>query len=251
MLHAQLSGEELLQMEHGMIRLLPGNLYLRDWGFPFDSQTTDMHIRGVMIPRNCISFSKMCVHNPMLSWSMSDPEGALFWKLWSQLFDELSQIDIGTAEILVLGFLGFLNGLISGGDKLQAQGHSRLRVMELHLQAQLRGDVSVEDLCKHFHVSRATVFRLFKSHGGLKHYVDRLRLERCYSELRSADPRRTTIGEVAAGWGYDDPKTFNRRFRNQFGVPPSNVLAIGFDAEKAVLNSQRTTTGHSNLFRNF
>ena len=51
-LHAQLDGEELLHMEHGIIRLLPGNIYLRDWSYPFESQTISMHIRGILIPRD-------------------------------------------------------------------------------------------------------------------------------------------------------------------------------------------------------
>lgn len=251
-LHAQLSGEELLQMEHGIIRLLPGNIYLRDWAFPFDSQTSEMHIRGVMIPRNFISYNKLfSEHNPILSWPLSAPKGALLWTLWSQLFDDLSNVDIGTAEILAQGFLGFLNGLVTVVDQTQEPGHSRLRSMEQHLKTQLRGDVSVEDLCKYFHVSRATVFRLFKNHGGLKHYVDRLRLERCYSELRSADPGRTTIGEVAAGWGYNDPRAFNRRFRTQFGMAPSKVHGIGFEPEQTIQISEATTAEYNNYFRNF
>jgi AraC-like DNA-binding protein len=251
-LHAQLSGEELLQMEHGVIRFLPGNLYLRDWAYAFDSQVVDMHIRGVMIPRYRLRFSRLFnVHNPVLSWSMSEPDGALLWRVWSQLFDELSRVDRGTADVLTEGFLGFLNGIVMVDDRGHRPGHSKLHAMEQYLQTQLRGDVSVDNLCEHFHISRASLFRLLKSHGGLKHYIDRLRLERCYAELRSSDPQRVTIREVAAGWGYEDSSSFNRKFRKQFGLPPSTVLGAGYDGEKAVHEGQQVPSELQKPYRNF
>jgi len=251
-LHAQLSGEEILHMEHGIIRLLPGNIYLRDWAYRFDAQTTGMHIRGVVIPRIGLTFSgQFAPHNPILSWPMTEPKGRLLWTLWSQLFDQLEQVDLGTAECLAQGFIGLLNGINTGSTPGQQPGKTKLRALELYLQARLRGDVGVEDICRHFHISRATVFRLFKEHGGLHSYVDRLRLERCYAELRSADPCRTTVGEVAAGWGYADPKSFNRKFRDQFGMPPSRVLGAGFDWKSRENGQHRPDAEYANLFRNF
>lgn len=243
-LHAQLSGEELVQMQHGILRLLPGNLYLRDWAYPFDSQATRMHIHSVVIPRQCLASSNIFnVHNPVLSWPMSEPKGQLLWELWSRLFEQVPFLDLGTAEVLSRGLMGFLDGLIGGDQQHSVNRQPTLQAMEHYLQSQLRGDVRVEDLCRHFHVSRATVFRLFKSHGGLKHYLDRMRLERCFSELRSADPRRTGVGEVAAGWGYGDPTNFNRRFRAQFGVPPSKVLGSAVDPKHAPGDSQSDIEG--------
>jgi len=33
-LHAQIAGIERLVMDHGVVQLLPGNIYLRDWAYP-------------------------------------------------------------------------------------------------------------------------------------------------------------------------------------------------------------------------
>ena len=251
-LHAQLSGEEMLQMEHGIMRLLPGNIYLRDWAYTFESQTIDMHIRGLMIPRQNLNFSHLFnVHNPILSWSMSDPEGKFLWETWSNMFDQLANLDMTGADVMSRGFLGLLNGMMSNGNQVQARGNSKLSEMERYLRTQLRGEVSIEQLCQHFHVSRATLFRQFKEHGGLKRYIDRLRLERCYSELRYANPQLVTVGEIAAGWGYNDPRAFNRKFRKQFNLPPSKILGTWFHADTSNGSMQSTSINKLGSYRNF
>lgn len=170
---------------------------------------------------------------------------------WSHLFDQLSQLDLSTADVLSQGFLGLINGMLSSGKHDQARGRTKLHAMEQYLQAQLRGDISIGQLCQYFKVSRATVFRLFKEHGGVNRYIDALRLERCYSELKHANPQVVTIGEIAAGWGYHDPSRFNRKFRKQFDLPPSKVLGTWFHADTSSGNSRVTGNGRPSLYRNF
>ncbi|MEM1112192.1 MAG: AraC family transcriptional regulator [Pseudomonadota bacterium] len=228
-LQAQYFGEELLVMQHGIMRLLPDHIYLRDWAYPFESLVEDMHIRSIAIPRRLLSASSMFnLHNPIMSWSRSEAPGRLLWELWSLLFEELERVDIATAESLSEGFLSFLDALITPGEHAIATHKPTLDTMEQFLQQQLRGDIGVGALSDRFGVSRATVFRLFKPHGGVDRYIDRQRLDRCLAELKSADPSRTTVGYIAAGWGYLDPADFRRRFRRLFGVSPSTVLGSDF-----------------------
>lgn len=251
-LQAQVSGEELLAMQHGIIRLLPGYLYLRDWAFPFRSLADTIHINSIVIPRRrlsgCAVFS---AHNPILSWSRSEPEGRMLWQLWSLLLTEFEHIERGVAESLCRSFLGFLDGLINVDGHRGEADQPSLRAMELYLQQQLRGDVSVETLCERFHVSRASAFRLFKPHGGIKHYVNRLRLERSFTELSSAHPGHISVGYVASGWGYTDPADFRRRFRRQFGVSPSQVLGSTYNPPVDSKDARTRNVAGSELYRTY
>ena len=44
-----------------------------------------------------------------------------------------------------------------------------------------------------------------------------------HSRIRT-EGGRTTVGAVAARWGFADPAQFGRAFRNRYGRPPRDVL---------------------------
>jgi len=236
-LQAQLAGEERLIMAHGHVRLLPGHIYLRDWAYEFDSEASAMLLHAVMIPRHRLrAGAGMREHTPVLSWSMADPGGRLLSLLWQELLAELGQVTLPQARTLCDAFLGFVDALLGYGPVETTP--ASLGAMQQFLMTRLRGDVGVEQLCRHFHVSRSTVYRLFGPVGGVRQFINGARLERCYGELRGADPRRAKIADIAASWRFADASSFSRRFRSRFGVSPSEVLgtALG-QTEDAVVRA--------------
>jgi AraC-like DNA-binding protein len=222
-LHAQLDGTELLVMEHGIVRLLPGNIYLRDWAYPFYCNATPMYMHTIVVPRHCLP---SCVvldrDNPIVDWRISEPEGEMLFKLWSGLVKSFASVTLGQAELMCNAFLGFVDGLLGGVSKRDLP--VTLHAMERFLTTRLRRRVGVEDLCRRFHTSRSTVYRLFEPHGGVRAYLSRMRMERAYADLRNADPKHVQIAEVAESWRFNEPSSFSRRFRQQFGRCPSEVL---------------------------
>ena len=85
-------------------------------------------------------------------------------------------------------------------------------------------DLSVAAVCRRFAISPRTLHGLFAdADGSYAATVRRLRLERCAALL--ADPtNRATVTAVAAAHGFDDPTSFSRAFRRQFGVAPREVV---------------------------
>jgi len=227
-LQAQLAGDELLVMDHGVVRLFPGHIYLRDWAYPFDSKATAMHMHTLVIPRHRLpSSTTLSRNNPVLEWQVDNPEGRMLFKLWLGLIRFFPSISLGKAELLCTAFLGFLDGLLGGNAA--GEQPATLHSMEQFLTSRLSGDVGVADLCRQFNVSRSTVYRLFGPHGGVGAYLGRMRLERAYANLRQADPARVHIAEIAACWRFSEPSSFSRKFRQQFGLPPSEVLGKDFE----------------------
>jgi transcriptional regulator GlxA family with amidase domain len=55
-------------------------------------------------------------------------------------------------------------------------------------------------------------------------HLRRVRLERVHADLLAADPDRTTVGAVAARWGFADPGRFARQYREVYGRAPSATL---------------------------
>jgi len=230
-LHAQLTGEERLLMDHGVVRLLPGHIYVRDWSCPFDSNASAMHLHTIVIPRHRLAASAtLSCRSPVMCWSMEDPSGNILLRLWLQLLESLNTVSIGKAETLCEAFLGFLDGLMLGdaGNKRSAT----LQAMEQFLLSRLQGNIGLEDLCRQFHVSRATIYRLFEPHGGVNAYLGRMRMERAYADLRRADPSRTRVAEIATSWRFYEASSFSRKFRQQFGLPPSEVMGKDIATEE-------------------
>ena len=229
-LHAQLAGVECLTMEHGIVRLLPGRIYLRDWACPFDCKATPMHMYTIVVPRHrLVSSDVLDRQSPILEWQVSAPEGGLLFKLWTELVKSFANVTLKQAELMCDGLLGFVDGLLGG--LVREDAPATLRSMEQFLAARLRSDVGVEDLCRRFHTSRSTVYRLFEPHGGVRSYLSRTRMERAYADICRADPKHAQIAEIAASWRFSEPSSFSRKFRRQFEQSPSEVLGSDFLSE--------------------
>ncbi|MEM1111254.1 MAG: helix-turn-helix domain-containing protein [Pseudomonadota bacterium] len=226
-LHQQLEGEERVVMDHQRLRLVPGHLYLRDWAQPFDSEASAMALRSIVIPRHYLSAGAyLSGVNPVLSLPLSEPVGRTMAALWSLIEEELPRVTLAEAQTLCEALLASLDKLWSPGA--EAQQRPTLGAMQQYLSTRLIGPVDTEELCRHFKVSRSTVYRLFQPLGGVRRYISRLRMERCYADLWRADPSNTRVGEIAAVWGFDEPSSFSRGFSAEFGVAPKQVLGKGF-----------------------
>jgi AraC-like DNA-binding protein len=218
-----LSGENRLAVSGRQVRCVAGHFYLRDWAREFESHSIEMHLHSIAIPRHLIETGAMVAESdPVLSWSQAEPGGRQLSKLWSGLLEEFADAAVADAENLVDAFLGFLDGLL--GRHKGANPRAELGAMLMYLNARLQGDVTVEDLCDHFSVSRSQLYRHFEPVGGVRSYLTRARLERCFTDLLVADPAQVRVADVASSWGFTEASTFSRRFRAMFDTTPSAVL---------------------------
>ena len=90
-------------------------------------------------------------------------------------------------------------------------------------------DLGPYQLCKQFNCSRATLYRMFDSLGGISNYIRKLRLQRCYGALRRASGK-AKITEVAMEWGFGNLSHFTRLFRATYGCAPSEVRESSAEA---------------------
>jgi AraC-like DNA-binding protein len=55
-------------------------------------------------------------------------------------------------------------------------------------------------------------------------YLRQVRLREAHRELAAADPADTTVGELAARWGFPHQGRFAAQYRRRYGVPPGHTL---------------------------
>ncbi len=102
----------------------------------------------------------------------------------------------------------------------ESNRHRMLRV-QLYIEANLDGDLSLERLSEVAHLSQYHFHRVFRATvgEGVAEYVRRVRLEAAAIALRATS---TSVTNVAFDAGYGSHEAFTRAFRRQFGISPSD-----------------------------
>lgn len=106
----------------------------------------------------------------------------------------------------------------------RAERHLYLAMIKRHIAQNLETDaLSVEELCRHFQISRATLYRLFEADGGLAHYVREQRLNLAFRGLLSPATQDDRLIDLAVDMRFSSDSTFIRAFRRKFGVTPGEL----------------------------
>jgi AraC-like DNA-binding protein/anti-anti-sigma regulatory factor len=94
------------------------------------------------------------------------------------------------------------------------------------IEERARDDISVADIAAAAFVTVRAVQLAFRQHLDTTPltYLRQVRLERAHDELLSADPDRTTVTAVAAGWHFTNASRFAAYYRAAYGVPPAHTL---------------------------
>ncbi len=115
-----------------------------------------------------------------------------------------------------------------------------------HLVAQRLADSEVDEhrVARDLGISGSYLRRLFASDGGFAAYVRRERLDRAQLMLRDPAFATMRVIEIAQACGFGDLSTFNRRFRERFGIVPSAARSVASPAvmPESVLDSSRKAT---------
>jgi AraC-like DNA-binding protein len=95
-----------------------------------------------------------------------------------------------------------------------------------YIDANADRDICAADIAAAAHVTIRTLQLAFHRHLGTTPtaYLRRVRLEHAHRELLAADPAVTTVGAVAARWGFANHSRFTAHYRAAFGVAPSATL---------------------------
>lgn len=90
-----------------------------------------------------------------------------------------------------------------------------------------RPDLSVVEIAAYAGTSRATLYRVFESLGGVREYISFVRLELAKSMMGGGSPDRGAIANIAYACGFSSPSQFGKSFKNRFGISPTQFAGIG------------------------
>ena len=130
----------------------------------------------------------------------------------------------GAAEML-LPMLRSIYGEEGIADARSRSGELLARMQRYVMEHLHDAELGPERIAQAHFVSTRYVHKLFASTGtGVSAWVRERRLEGAAGELR--DSQVTTIATVAARWGYSNPASFSRAFRELHGCAPRELRHV-------------------------
>ncbi|MEM6853824.1 MAG: helix-turn-helix domain-containing protein [Planctomycetota bacterium] len=230
-LHLPLKGAErghLGDQDHVMD---PGRITLADWAHPFSTVSEAVDKIGVVIPRSRVPKAALLYkRRPAIHWALDEPAGRLFGNTLASIWRQLPRVGAAEGQQLTHAMLGLLDGMIGSafGDDTPADSGDAsdqlLAAMKTYLiRHHDDPGLGPDQLAVAFGCSRATVYRLFNEENGVKSYLRRQRLQRCFETLKLG---RSDPNELAAMWsryGFNSPGHFRRAFQQAFGLSPREL----------------------------
>ncbi|WP_344652381.1 helix-turn-helix transcriptional regulator [Cryptosporangium japonicum] len=170
--------------------------------------------------------------------TQATPRDAARWRQVTRFVEDLLGEPEAAASPLLLGSAArllaatavtvFPNTLVpetTPADRLDAHP-ATLRRAVAYLEANPDLDLAVADIARAACVTPRAVQLAFRRHLSTTPmaYLRRVRLDHAHRALLAANPRDTTVGAIAARYGFADHSRFAAIYRQTYGVLPSSSL---------------------------
>lgn len=195
-----------------------------------DSVTTDFRNLTLWVPRALLEpmvSDPDALHGRVLQ--REQPTTTLLRSHLSMLHEHAGRMTREQGEQLTRPTLELLAGaLASDGTTDAIPGHTRTTALQLAVKHFIRRNLDHPELgadmiARAVNVSRATLYRVCESMGGVNPYIRQQRLRRVLDALANPALDVISITEIASFWGFDEPSSFHRLFRKTFGVTPGDA----------------------------
>jgi len=205
----------------------PGYVTIMDLAQPFKASYHDVVGEMVFIPRELLGFSQSDRLDPMVL-SIESLQGKML-ATEIQLFFELSGSENVDLVYEPNTMLHLVNSVLSShrypsSDRVE-WWRARNKLIRQYIEKNL-GDPSVlpAHICERFNLSRATLYRMFETDGGVRRYIQDRRLYAAIWDLAEGGIHRGRLTAVAEKWGFSSNANFNRAVKNVFGMPPGALF---------------------------
>jgi AraC-like DNA-binding protein len=140
----------------------------------------------------------------------------------AQVIGNIKKEDVmDVVEPTLLLLASSLNGTVDSVEGGSAGVvNSYLSRAKLLIEQNLQREFTIDWLCSQLNISRAGLYRLFASLGGVKSYIQERRLKKCTQQLLSPHFAHLPIYDIANRWGFHNESYFSRAFKQRYGVSP-------------------------------
>jgi len=181
---------------------------------------------SLVVPRDMLPSHAALLHGATLTGGigrvLADHILSLFQNLPNLKLHEVPYIVQSTQQLLLAAVSGTPDAIRAAGSQIRDVLSARIQhYIDSHL---LETDLTPDRICRDVGLSRAKLYQLFESRGGVMRQIQRKRLQRAYHRLSDPSRPRTRIAEVAWSHGFANEKYFHRLFKAEFGHTPHETL---------------------------
>jgi AraC-like DNA-binding protein len=224
------------------LSVCPGDIIITDLSQSAEIESTDFDNLILVIPRQMLQkylrFPER-LHGQILK--RESLSGKLLHGQIKVLSNNVSIISSGEINTIAEGLVGLVAAYFAGfefSDKsTEIQPTLRENIQSYIDQHLTEANLTPESLASRFYISRARLYRLFESTGGIAQYIREQRLKLSLNMLKQSTQQRRIV-DIAFECGFNDAAHFSRSFRRTFGISPHGARRDGLLRESVDLNAK-------------
>lgn len=215
----------------------PGDVVIFDLARSFESEARAFANITLVVPRRHLGLAK---GDPTLHgrvFAANKLATVMFAEQLRTLLKLCRKAQREDCDQLVAATLAALQALVRPLQHANAQlkfdrrDNSTLGRMARYIDGHIEDpELSIEQLARAFNVSRASLYRIFESVGGVAAYIRNLRLDRAFEEFSRSQGHGDRLNVLARRWGFSSEAAFSRAFKARFGIGPAELRRRGASA---------------------
>lgn len=210
---------------------LPGDLCLIDALGEYEATLSACDLLFVAIPQELLEFSPRdseIFHGSVLPGTA--PSALLLGHYMRELLAacpriggaEPARVSAALVSLVLATYQGFVPVHAAVDD---ATDHVFLneplrRYVEAHLAFP---DLTAQNICNAFGMSRASLYRLFEPVGGVAKYIRDQRVRRAAADIANPEFRRMRIASITKRWGFKSESSFAKALKREHGLSPRDL----------------------------
>jgi AraC-like DNA-binding protein len=210
-------------------RIEAGDVAIFDYARPFRSAVTDYGNLMVIVARESVPAALLALEPHGLIFPGESGAARLIGAAMQEFYARADQLTVSEAEAAIEGIVALTTACararLAGdeADHVKSKRTAALDYIDAHLgNAQLGPD----EIAKVARVSRASLYRLLATEGGIRAVLLKRRLDEALRLLLADNRDERSLTEVSRRCGFGGTSQFSRAFRARFGAPPRQYCAI-------------------------
>lgn len=201
-------------------------VYAVNLGYEVEAVCSDAEVLSIILPRDRVTEDLPALAEARgLMFDGDTTSGKLLSGFFHLLRTTMPTTSASDAPVLTESLMGLLRALVMAGDPSSIEAQSGVFAALRKYIDQNLGDpgLGVETICAHFRMSRATLYRILKAHGGVRDYIQRRRLMLVFKALSAPTNIERGVFDIALEYGFINAGHLSTRFREYFGMSPSEA----------------------------
>jgi AraC-like DNA-binding protein len=206
-----------------------GDVEIIDYARPFRSAATDYANLIIVLPRENVPAAFLALEPHGLIFPHGSSAARLIGAAIQEFYAQADRLTVSEAEAAIEGIVALTTGCararLAGdeAERVKSRRKTAFDYIDAHLGDERLGP---DEIAKAARVSRASLYRLLATEGGIRAVLLNRRLDNALRLLLADSKDKHSLTEVAKRCGFGGTSQFSRAFRARFGLPPRQYCAL-------------------------